>query len=173
MLNRKRRVVGIGGIDVHAFHYKLFGFIPVELYPYKVQFKSIRSHFLIKRPLIEHGEKLSFKEAEAIFFEALTSARLFISNYSLGDARGFQFWLEHEKNRYETGERIRLKSVFDLYVKAPLPGKIRLLRDGKLILRKIGEILHYATDLPGVYRVEVYRKRRGWIYSNPIVVLDK
>lgn len=172
VLNRNRRVVGIGGIDVHAFQYKLFGIIPVELYPYKVQFKSIRSHLLIKNPIVHGKNRIPFKEAEDIFFEALTSARLYVSNYSVGDARGFQFWIDALGNRHEMGERIQLNSSFDVHVKAPLPGKIRLLCDGKVILRKVGDALEYTAHMPGVYRVEIYRKRRGWIYSNPIVVLE-
>ena len=45
-LNLKRKVTGIGGVDAHAHKYNLLGFMEVEIFPYKVLFKSIRTHVL-------------------------------------------------------------------------------------------------------------------------------
>ena len=57
-------------------------------------------------------------------------------------------------------------------VQTPLSGDIRLLRDGQEIKGQGGRALSYRTNEAGVYRVEVYRKKRGWIYTNPIVVTN-
>ena len=168
--NVHRRVVGIGGIDVHAYKFKVFGFIPVEIYPYKVQFKSIRTHLLTRKPLLIDGDKLPFEEAAAEIYSALADARCFVSNYPLGDAQGFQYYAEQANEFYPMGSRIDGDIRTRFYIETPLPGMIRLVRNGQIIYRKVGTTLCYESDEPGVYRVEVYRKRKGWIYSNPIVL---
>lgn len=170
-INRSKRIVGLGGIDVHGFHVKLFGFIPVEIYPYKVQFRSIRTHIILDRPLwtTEDGI-ISFKEAEHVFFKALSVGRCFISNASLGDAKGFRFWVESKGNIFLMGSRIPAQGNLMFRVQSPLSGLIRLLKDGKEVQRKNGQTMDYRSQTKGVYRVEIFRKRRGWIYSNPIVV---
>lgn len=170
-LNRSRHVVGIGGIDVHAFQIKVFGLFPVEIYPYKVQFKSIRTHVLTTKPLLSsHGEKVVFNEAESLIFEALKQGRCFIANSSLGDGRGFSFRARDEKQVFEMGSRIKRTGDFQFEIETPLPGQIRLLRDGRIIAEVRGQDLKFQSGQSGVYRVEVFRKRRGWIYSNPIVI---
>ncbi len=170
-LNRSRRIVGLGGIDVHGFHIKLFGFIPVEIYPYKVQFRSIRTHILLERPLyIQENQSVSFKEAEKNIFEALSHGRCFISNASIGNAKGFRFWAEGQQGTFIMGSRIPKQGELVFRVRSPLSGLIRLLKDGQEVRRKKGNAMNHRSAKEGVYRVEIFRKRRGWVYSNPIVV---
>jgi hypothetical protein len=168
-LNRKRRVVGFGGIDVHAFEYRVLGLFPVALYPYKVQFKSIRMHLLTRRPL-RRAELPTPGAAEDAVFEALGAGRAFIVNHSLGDARGFRFWAERAGKRHPMGSRLARSGTVRFRAEAPLPGWIRLLRDGRVAREEHGRSIRLRTAEPGVYRVEIFRKNRGWIYSNPIVV---
>ena len=47
---------------------------------------------------------------------------------------------------------------------------ICLLRDGHVIEEFEGKRLSYAITQPGVYRVEVRRRFKPWIFSNPIYV---
>ena len=170
-LNRSRRVVGLGGIDVHAFQIRLFGLFPVEIYPYKVQFRSIHTHLLTSRPLLSlKGEKTFFSEAESLIFEALKQGRCFITNSSLGDGRGFRFRATDGTNRFEMGSRIKKAGEIRFEVQIPMKAAIRLLCDGKVADQEQGQDLKFQSHKPGVYRVEVFRKRRGWIYSNPIVI---
>jgi hypothetical protein len=169
-LNRERRVTGVGGIDVHAFRYKVFGVVPVEIYPYKVQFRSIRTHVLTAVPLkTGHGKK-GFAGAEKRVYEALESGRAFIVNASLGDGRGFRFWCRQGGKLHPMGSRIAFEMGLALNVQSPCCGRIRMLLDGRVVSETFGERLDFACAQPGVYRVEVFRKRRGWIYSNPIVL---
>ncbi|MFQ6092427.1 MAG: PHP domain-containing protein, partial [bacterium] len=86
--NQRRRVVGIGGIDVHAYPYKV-GPITVEIFPYKVQLKSIRTHLLLDAPL--SSDVQVSKEA---VYRSLTHGSAFVSHYRWGDATGFRFWAE-------------------------------------------------------------------------------
>jgi hypothetical protein len=168
--NRDRRVVGLGGIDVHAHHICLLG-IPFEIYPYKVQFKSIRTHVLLDHELIPNGGPVSFLTAETGVFDAILSGRCFVSNHSLGDARGFRFWAERD-GVIPMGGRIPMGgTVFQ--VRLPRRARMRLVRDGQIVLEATGREFTYEDDQPGVYRVEVVRKHRGWIYSNPIVLFNQ
>ncbi len=171
--NKKRRVVGIGGIDVHAYIMRILGFIKFEIYPYKVQFKSIRTHMLTEKPLKTNGSKLSFKEAEQQIYQALSLGRCFISNYYLGDAQGFDFHCEVSGNIYPMGSRINVHRNVKFLTSTPIPGNIRLLRNGKVIKQIKGDVLYLEVDKGGVYRVEVFKRRKGWIYSNPIVIQEK
>lgn len=170
-LNRTRRVVGVGGIDVHALQYRVLGFIPVVIYPYKVQFRSIRTHLLTPEPLNHPGRAIPFHDAENRVYEALLSGRAFIVNSSLGDGRGFRFWVEKDGKIHPMGSRLIFQPGFQFRVQTPCCGEIRLLKDGKVAVQSNQESLDFACTQPGVYRVEVFRKRRGWIYSNPIVLM--
>ena len=172
-LNKQRRIVGIGGIDVHAYEMSILGIIKFEIYPYKVQFKSIRTHFLTEKPLKQNGDTLSFPQAEHQVYKALSLGRCFISNFYLGDARGFTFYGEISGNTYPMGSRVKMKGNAEFYVSTPFPGNIRLLRNGKVILQKKGIDLYQKVEKAGVYRIEVFRRKKGWIYSNPIVLLEK
>jgi hypothetical protein len=55
---------------------------------------------------------------------------------------------------------------------AELPKKARLvlLRNGEIVEEAIGKSAAWAITKPGVYRVEAYRGRRAWIYSNPFPI---
>ena len=55
-------------------------------------------------------------------------------------------------------------------VKVPSSASIRLLRDGQIVHSKSGTSLKYEAETPGLYRVEAYKGRRGWIFSNHIRV---
>jgi len=69
------------------------------------------------------------------------------------------------------GSRIKKQKVdFNFCVESPLPGLIHLLKDGQIIQKKNGRAIQISSNDEGVYRVEIYRKKRGWIYSNPIVI---
>jgi len=171
-LNRKRKVVGVGGIDVHAFKHRFLGLFPVEIYPYKVQFKSIRMHLLTTAPLKEDGKCVPFRRAEAYVFEALKYGRAFIVNHSLGDGRGFRFYAESGNRRVPPGSRLTAGPA-RFQADAPLPGRIRLLQDGRGMREVTGRSLSFDANRPGVYRIEIFRKKRGWIYTNPIVLTER
>lgn len=166
-INQKRRVVGVGGIDVHGYFLKLLGLIPIEIYPYKVQFRSIRTHLLLDKPI---DSNVTFQEAEKAVFSALSQARCFITNSSIGDGRRFRFWALKKGEAYPMGSRLTAESEVVLKVKTPLPGWIQLVKDGREMVGLKGKTLEYTTVQKGVYRIEVFRKKRGWIYSNPIVL---
>lgn len=168
-LNQKRRVVGIGGIDAHAHKINLLGFFEVEVFPYKVLFKSIRTHILTEQPLKRSKKKNEFEEDKNSLYNSLKLGKCFISNYYHADAKGFRFFAQDSSKIYHMGENVEFKSNIRLRVILPnMSGTIKLIRNG----RKIDEIenidAEFRIQIPGAYRVEVYLDGKAWIFSNHI-----
>jgi hypothetical protein len=123
-------------------------------------------HLLLTEPLSPDNE-----QAKRQMIEAIRECHLFISNYRRGDARGFSFYAENAGRFAGAGDSISLKGEVRMHVRTPRECKIRLLRDGNLTLEKKGISLEYSTRQPGNYRVEAYRGKKGWIFSNHIRVV--
>ena len=164
-LNKDRMVVGIGGVDAHAHKLNLLGFFEVEVFPYKVLFKSVRTHILtdgsIEKDNLEHSKK--------VIYGALAEGRCFVSNYYHGDARGFRYFAESHGKVYQMGETVPLEDKVTLRVFLPnITGTIKLIRNGKMIDETENIDSEFRIQKAGVYRIEVYIEEKAWIFSNPI-----
>src|SRR3972149_5180270 len=95
-LNLKRKVVGIGGVDAHAHKYNLLGFLEVEIFPYKVLFKSIRTHILLETELIRENSEESIQKSKDAIYGALVNGRCFFANNYHADSKGFRFFAESD-----------------------------------------------------------------------------
>ncbi len=168
-LNLKRRVVGIGGVDAHAHHYPIWQNVNATIFPYKVAFRSIHVHVLLEQlPEMQDADA-----ALSQLFKALRAGRLYISNRYVGQAKGFRFWAEDTETvtEYQMGDRIKAGSM--LIFRSILPDDAShayIIKDSVPVYKWRGGEGNFASDEPGVYRVEVRRKRRAFIYSNPIVI---
>ena len=160
-LNLTRSMPGIGGIDAHAYPYRL-GPFTIYIFRYKVLFKGIRTHILVDEPLSADATV-----AKDTVLDALRRARCFISNYRWGDARGFRFEAKSAGRTVNMGGTIDAPRA-SLRVQVPERSVIRLLRNGTYFMESRGTELVCDSTNPGAYRVEVYRKRKPWIYSNHI-----
>lgn len=168
-LNQKRRVVGTGGVDAHAHFYPLFLNVGVKIFPYKVQFRSIHTHVLLTEP----PETQDYKAALKQLFAALRQGRVFISNSFVGDARGFRFWAEDFRSGaiYLPGDRIPAGTDLQFHVKTPREDDAAVIvKDSQPVWRRRESAIPYHSHDPGVFRAEVRRDRRAFIYSNPIVI---
>jgi hypothetical protein len=161
-LNQKRKVCGIGAIDAHAHPYKL-GPLKLIIFPYEVQFKSIRTHLVLDQPLSS-----DFEKGKAQIFSALLNCNAFASNFRRGEARGFLFYAEGKKGIARIGEEIRLEDVASLIAKTPSKAEIRLIHNGNLIHKTKGKELIYYPKKKGIYRIEAFKGDKGWIFSNHI-----
>ena len=168
-LNLKRKVVGIGGVDAHAHKYNLLGFLEVEIFPYKVLFKSIRTHILLKNELIpDHGEE-SIQHFKKTIYDALADGKCFFANDYHADSKGFRFFAEADDKIYQMGDYIDSSGKIKLRVLLPVEeAEIRLIRNGKEIADTLGNSADFFIEKEGVYRVEVYIHKKAWIYSNHI-----
>jgi PHP domain len=170
-LNLKRKVVGIGGVDAHAHKYNLLGFLEVEIFPYKVLFKSIRTHIYLSEK-IEKGKGINhLKKAKELIYSALKEGRCFIANDYHGDSKGFEFFAESEGKTYQMGDEIKKHNQIKLEVSAPQKGEIKLVRNGKKIETLESNKAEFIVARKGMYRVEVYLNDKAWIFSNHIRVI--
>ena len=160
-LNMHHPVPGIGGIDAHAYPYRL-GPITIYIFRYKVLFKGIRTHVLLDKPIQD-----DVAEAKASVLGALKSSRCFISNFRWGDAKTFSFRASADNTTYNMGDTIAGEHAA-FTVNTPLKSTIKLIRNGFPIAETTGTSLTHETTESGAYRVEVRRKSKPWIYSNHI-----
>jgi hypothetical protein len=169
-LNLKRKVVGIGGVDAHAHKYNLLGFLEVEIFPYKVLFKSIRTHILLEEK-IEKGKDINhLNKAKQLIYTALKEGRSFVANDYHGDSRGFRFYAESENKSFQMGDELKKNNNSSLKVVLPQKAEIRLVRSGKKIETIETDQTEFAVSRKGAYRVEVYLNNKAWIFSNHIRV---
>jgi len=161
-LNQKRKIFGISGVDVHAHPYRI-GPFKLIIFPYKVQFKSLRTHLLLDTPLSSDNQI-----AKKQIIDAMKNCQLFISNYRWGDAKGFSFYAKSKNQIAKIGESISFSEDVTLIIKTPQKCQIRLLHNGTIVSESVGKNLEYSAKEPGIYRVEAYVHKKGWIFSNHI-----
>src|SRR5574341_274789 len=159
---QKRKVLGVGGVDAHGHRYRL-GLFPVTIFPYEVQFKTIRTHLLLEEPFSRDLPK-----ARQQALSALRNCRAFISNLRWGETEGFSFTVENSKESETIGGELEFEDSVKLKVQLPRQAHLRLIKNGQVIVEKKTEALEYTSYTPGIFRVEALRKGKGWIYSNHI-----
>jgi len=168
-LNLKRLVSGIGGVDAHAHKHNVLGFLEVEIFAYKVLFKSIRTHVLVNKEIIKGKEASYISNAKSGIYNALASGSCFFANDYNGDSKGFRFYAVDGDKYYSMGSSIELKNKIKFEVLVPVPkAEIRLIRNGKMIDSFENNECEFIVDKKGAYRVEVYIDGKAWIYSNHI-----
>lgn len=170
-LNLKRKVVGIGGIDAHAHKYNLVGFLEVEIFPYKVLFKSIRTHILTDESLKKGKSTKDIETAKWQIYNTLKDGRCFFANDYVAESKGFRFFAEHNGKKYQMGDTVPDSKNVKLRVFLPIAeAEIRLIRNGHSVEKTTGIDAEFVLEKKGVYRVEVYKDNRAWIFSNHIRV---
>jgi hypothetical protein len=168
-LTQRTHCVAIGEIDNHGHRRSLFGFTR-EIFPFEFAFRTIRTHVLLEKPLTKRADE----DTRAIL-EALKLGQSYVSFDLWNDPAGFTFSIyDAQKRAWPGGEFLRQGQAI-LEAKLPSRGKVRLLRDGRLIKEEHRRAaLQWDVDVPGVYRIEAQQhvsgRWRPWIYSNPIWV---
>ncbi len=166
-LSIERKVVGIGGVDAHAHKINLLGFFEVEVFPYKVLFKSIRTHVFTEKKINKDID--DFENTKKVILDSLKNGRCFISNYYHGDAKGFKFFAEDGKKTYHMGDTVKLTNKVKLRVLLPHDScNIKLIKNGKLFAETDNIDADFIVKEPGVYRVEIHKDNKAWIFSNHI-----
>jgi hypothetical protein len=162
-INLKRKVLGIGGVDAHAHIYKFMGLFQYRIFRYKVIFKTLRTHLLLREPLSKnknHHRDLS------LIYDAMRNANCFISNYYLGDAKSFNAWVDNGDRSAIIGESIIKRDKTILYVDLPIVASIHVIHNGEKIAVINDKNVEYKMPDIGIYRLEIYQGKRPWIYTN-------
>ncbi len=166
---RARRVVGIGGLDVHDVQIGK-GPLKVRLFPYPFAFGSILCHVLVP------AWPASADEAKSVWLSAVAAGHLFFANHAMGDPRGLSLKVRDAAGSEVAamGDEIAFAPNLDIALSSPQEAELRLLRDGRKIIQTFGRETAAKVEGPGVYRAEL-RARSGrrlcpWAYTNPIYV---
>jgi hypothetical protein len=101
-------------------------------------------------------------------YDALLDCRVYGSNMRWGDADGFEFIATNASERVIAGGQLSTIDEARIEVYLPHTAEIRLIHDGRNVVDTISDKLLYSVEQPGLYRVEAWRKNRGWIFSNHI-----
>ena len=160
-ITQKRRMPALGGVDAHARKDPLGMFC---VFPYEFMFKTIRTHIIAP----EFTGVL--KEDEKIVLEAFREGHCYISYDWLQNARGFTLECSSANKTWIMGDELEFSMGLELSATLPVRTHIKLIRNGKAILRKERERLEFRVEEPGVYRVEARINGRPWLYSNPIYI---
>ena len=161
-VNLRRKVVGVAGVDAHAFPIKVWP-MTVEIFPYKVHFRSLRCHILLP-------DKISgdFEVARAQLYDAFRDCRLFFSNLRWGNADKFEFYARNENEQAHCGGNIDSIDGTRLFAKLPSRAKIKLIYNGECLVESVTDNLEFKVTTPGIYRLEAWKGKRGWIFTNHI-----
>ena len=165
LLASGRRVAAIGGADAHGFTLSL-GPLSRTIFPYEYLFRCVNTHLLADRPLT--GDVAADRRT---IYDALSMGHCWIGYDLIGSTKGFRFTARSMANSAGIGDEIKRAGAINFGIETPAPASIRLIRAGKgIVAHGSGRTLKHTTAEAGVYRVEVTRRGKGWIYSNPIYV---
>lgn len=164
-LNQNQFISCIGGVDAHSRKIGI-GFCSLRIFPIKVELKGIRTHLFI-----EEKKNRSFEESKKVILNALRDGHGFISNFRRGDARGTEIYLRTQDGFLNLpGRQKNCKLPAQILVNLPDRGRISLIANGVMINQLDGNSASFDIEKPGLYRVEVFRKSKAWIYSNPFPI---
>jgi hypothetical protein len=170
-LSQTRKVVGIGGVDAHAHKVNVFGFLEMEVFPYKVLFKSIRTHIFTEKKISSSGS-LNVAETKAQILKSLSDGKCFVANDSLEESKGFRFFGRDSQKSYQMGDTAVLSDTLKLIVILPgIVGNIILIKNGDIVSEAENTEAEFRVKISGVYRVEVKLNNKSWIYSNHIRIV--
>jgi hypothetical protein len=168
-LARTRRVVGIGGTDAHAHKADVMGFFDVEVFPYKVMFKSVHTHVLLDEP-VRRGDADAFEADKWRIYEALRAGRCFVANSYQADPRGFAFHATSADETLQQGDFAVFpgKGKIALHVELPQQARLRFICNGEPFKEIAARESILSVPHAGAWRVEAWLEDKGWIFSNHI-----
>lgn len=161
-INLRQKCAGVASTDAHAFPIGIGPFI-VEIFPYKVHFKSLRTYVIMREPMSR-----DLSAAKRQLSDAIRECRVFVANLRWGDAASFQFLAERGGESITAGERMDDHEGVTLRVTLPSAAEVRVVHNGRIVREALTEHLNYRVVHPGLYRVEAWKGKRGWIFSNHI-----
>jgi hypothetical protein len=95
---------------------------------------------------------------------------VFNSNARWGDATEFLFSAADGSQTAVCGDSLPSHEGVKLSVRLPSKATIRLIGNGELIAESHSDSLDFPVSAQGLYRVEAWKGKRGWIFSNHIRV---
>jgi len=153
-LHRSHPVVGIAGTNAHD-NVRILG---RTFGTYQQLFQLVTNHILAP----------NLTERDLLL--ALRAGHVYMTFDFFGYVPFFLFWAEDNRQQVIMGETIPISPLLHGTVHLPEKANIHLLKDGAVWRREKTAFLRFPITEAGVYRVEVYKKGKPWIFSNPIYV---
>lgn len=151
-----RHFTGISANDAHQ-NVIINGF---TFDPYEVSFRNLSTHILAR--------ELTEPEVRA----ALREGHCYVSHDWLCDPTGFHFAAVNNLGVFPMGDTALMQGTTRVVGLTPLPAKLKLIHEGKIVAQTNGTNLTYTAKNPGAYRLEAWLEiageERPWIYSNPV-----
>jgi len=162
-LQQKQKVIGIGGLDAHNRY--LLPFKKMMVFPYKMLFRTIRTHILA---LPATGSPDIDKNS---INSALKDGRCYFSNDYYLDPKGFNMIIyNNNSDIFYMGESANINGGLSLKINVPEKSQIKVFKNGNLLAEQNANMLEMKILEQGSYRCEVYNNDKPWIFSNPIWV---
>lgn len=156
-------IPAIGGIDAHAL--KIKGYvIPVTIFPYQDMFKTIVNVISSNKPFAK-----DFETRKTQILEAIKTGRNLIINRVVSKEIPI-FKISNKNQTVTNGESISLDNETLLNVQTKKKCSIKIFHNGKEIKSVISNSIKMLLNEVGKYRVEIKFGKRGFAYSNPIIV---
>ena len=168
-LNQIQKKVGIGELDNHATVKKILC-IPLVAFSFNRAFRFIRTHVLTEKEFSGNSQ-----QDISLVYQSLLYGRCYFALEFFREARGFEFVVERDKQKFYMGDQLTLAADTQLSASFPVRALVKIIRNGQEWTRQSTNRLSVRIEEPGVYRVEAYLKSFGklrpWIYSNPIFIV--
>ncbi len=169
LLATGQKVVAIGNSDAHAMSFT-WKMLTRTVYPYEFCFRAINTHLLLTNPLADEVNR-----ARLQIYNALKSGHCYVSYDLIASPTGFTFSAASGSTQVIMGDTLSLHNEAVLQITSPHKAKLRLIKDGQLLLETKDTHIKWVTTEPGVYRVEAYRRywgqQKGWVFTNPIYIV--
>ncbi len=171
LLRQGRRVLVLTGSDAHAYRRRL-GPVCLRIFAYERHFQTLNMHVLLDGPLT--GD---FHQDKARLLAALAAGHAYIGHDRLAPPEGFRFWATGPWGTAMMGDVRPLEGPVTLHATLPYKARVRLVHNGRVLHTwRWTNTLRWTVREPGAYRLEAFRfywgHWRGWIYSNPIFLVD-
>ncbi len=136
--------------------------LEIDLDPYPLSFGHVSTHLLMN------------EQTHDAVWEALKAGRAYVAFDWMGDPTGFAFVADQTGKQFQMGSDPSASDDLKLLVESPLPGLIKVVRNGQVLKEERTRRLEFPVNEPGNYRIEVWLNLAGelrpWILSNPIYV---
>lgn len=163
-IGQKRHIILMGGTDAHGYFYKM-GFFTIYILPYKFLFRTINMHILTKEPL-----KKDVEYDKELLYSSFRKGNCFIGFDYYKSSRGFRSFARSRGSQFPMGSEIELSDDIEIDFVLPVKAWISVFHNGNLIKKEHAEKLTIKADKKGVYRAEIFLRRRPWIFTNPFFI---
>ncbi len=167
-LNNKTEniIPAIAGIDVHALKIKKY-IIPVTIFPYKEMFKTFSNIINLKSPLSD-----DFLTAKQQVLNAVKSGNNLMVNRKICKVLP-KIYIKNLTKSISFEKSLILDEQTYLSVNINRIAKIKIIKNGKVIIEKQAKFLDFHIIEQGKYRVEIIIGNKGYVYSNPIYIYKR